>query len=239
MPLSIRHLSTPTDISQAVSIQFTTFADSAFFRTIGAVPEGNPRTISPAERHTIHVSRLRDALASDPTFHLLGAVDDETGEIVAMAKWFVYLGPDALKRWRDGAMTGESMQIPNGVDEEGFRYATGRLCEAKRAWFGEEGREHCFLGLLCTHPDRQGCGAGTLLLKYGLEIADRYGIESYLEASPKGHPLYARYGFEDITFSDGKPGLLEFDLGGFTGRGGDQGDWVRLTLMTRKAMPKN
>ncbi|EEP77544.1 predicted protein [Uncinocarpus reesii 1704] len=238
MPLSVRPLSTPADLSRAVEIQSTTFANSAFCRTVGASPEGNPRTLSPADRHAIQISRLQEAVETDPTFHLLGAVDDETGEIVAVAKWNVFLDRAALEMWKRGARTDRDMEIPRGVDEEGYRFAKGRMYEAKKKWFGEEGREHCFLAVLCTHPDHQGRGAGTLLLKYGLEIADKHGVESFLEASAKGLPLYERYGFESITFPDGTPGLLEFDVGRFTGRGGDQGDWVRLTLMTRPSMAK-
>ncbi|KAI1940492.1 hypothetical protein LOZ66_002086 [Ophidiomyces ophidiicola] len=238
MPLSIRRLSSPADLSRAVDIQSTTFANSAFCRTVGASPEGNPRSLSPSERHAIQISRLQDALSSDPTFHLLGAVDDETGEILAVAKWYVFKGDDSLEKWKNGVRSDEAMEIPKGVDEGGYRFAKGKLFDAKRAWFGENGREHCFLGVLCTLPAHQGRGAGTLLLKYGLDIADEHGLESYLESSTKGRPLYERHGFKDITLPNGRPGLLEFDLGHFTGRGGDQGDWVRLALMARKPKQK-
>lgn len=95
------------------------------------------------------------------------------------------------------------------------------------------------LGVLCTHPERQGRGAGTVLLEYGLKLADKYGLESFLEASAKGYPLYAKYGFENAVFPDGKPALLEFDVGRFTRRGAEEGDWVRLTLMTKKPKTKS
>lgn len=34
-----------------------------------------------------------------------------------------------------------------------------------------------------------------MLLKWGAEEADRLGLESYLEASPEGKPLYEKTGF--------------------------------------------
>ncbi|KMP06518.1 hypothetical protein DIZ76_014402 [Coccidioides immitis] len=239
MPCSLRRLSSPADLARAVEIQSITFANSAFCRTVGAAPEGNPRDLSPSDRHAIQISRLQETLSSDPTFHLIGAVDDETGEIISVAKWYTFLDKVSLKRWKEGVKTGGDMEIPRGVEEEGYRFAKGMMFEGKKRWFGEEGREHCFLAVLCTHPDHQGRGAGTVLLKYGLDIADKHGVESYLEASVKGQPLYERYGFEAITFPDGQPGRLEFDVGRFTGRGGDEGDWVRLALMTRKPQSKN
>lgn len=107
------------------------------------MPDGNPRDIPPAERHAILLSRLQKDVASDPTLHLVGAVDDETGEIIAVAKWYVFVGEDALRRWREGVRTGEDMEIPQAVDEEGYRYAVGEMLDARKKWFGENGREHC------------------------------------------------------------------------------------------------
>lgn len=41
-----------------------------------------------------------------------------------------------------------------------------------------------------------------MLLKWGAEEADRLGLESYLEASPEGKPLYEKSGFTTVdTFT--------------------------------------
>ena len=49
--------------------------------------------------------------------------------------------------------------------------------------------------LVATSPGHQGRGAGTLLIREGLRIADDTGLEVYLEASPLAIPLYKRFGF--------------------------------------------
>lgn len=37
-----------------------------------------------------------------------------------------------------------------------------------------------------------------MLLKWGAEQADRLGLDSFLEASPEGKPLYERKGFKEV-----------------------------------------
>lgn len=34
-----------------------------------------------------------------------------------------------------------------------------------------------------------------MILKYGCDMADRDGLESYIDASPAGRPLYQRIGY--------------------------------------------
>lgn len=45
-------------------------------------------------------------------------------------------------------------------------------------------------------------GAGSALLKWGAELADKEGLPSWLEASPEGHGLYKRFGFEPVDVMD-------------------------------------
>lgn len=45
-------------------------------------------------------------------------------------------------------------------------------------------------------------GAGSAILRSGLELADELGIAARLEASPSGYGLYARHGFEPLEAQD-------------------------------------
>lgn len=51
------------------------------------------------------------------------------------------------------------------------------------------------LDMLATHPAHHGRGIASLLLKWGLERADRDGVPVFLAASPAGKPMYERRGF--------------------------------------------
>jgi hypothetical protein len=53
-------------------------------------------------------------------------------------------------------------------------------------------------------PTRQKLGAGSALLKWGCELADRENKTIWLESSPPGYPLYRKFGFEDVDTLDVK-----------------------------------
>lgn len=69
-------------------------------------------------------------------------------------------------------------------------------------------------------------GAGALLLKWGCDEADRLGIDSYLEATTKGRPLYEKYGYV-------KTGMFSED---FTRFGGPKDS--NICLMARPPVAK-
>jgi hypothetical protein len=51
------------------------------------------------------------------------------------------------------------------------------------------------LELLGTLPAHHGKGAASLQLEWGIGIADKHGLVSWVESSPVAKPLYERFGF--------------------------------------------
>ena len=51
---------------------------------------------------------------------------------------------------------------------------------------------------LVTNPKHQGLGAGSLLVRYGLAMADAAHLPVVLQADPDGYKIYKRHGFEDF-----------------------------------------
>lgn len=51
------------------------------------------------------------------------------------------------------------------------------------------------LVILFSHPEHRRRGAGGLLVRWGCEKADEYGVISSLHASPEGLSLYLKNGF--------------------------------------------
>lgn len=65
--------------------------------------------------------------------------------------------------------------------------------------------------LLATSPKFQRKGLASMLLRHVLDQADREGRKTYIEATPEGHPVYAKLGFGDVA-------LVEVDLKKWGGR---------------------
>jgi GNAT superfamily N-acetyltransferase len=68
------------------------------------------------------------------------------------------------------------------------------------------------LSTLCTDPQHQRQGAGTIPIKWGCDIAQKHGVPAYLEATAAGLPVYRKAGFEEV-------GTFEMDLEKYGGIG--------------------
>jgi GNAT superfamily N-acetyltransferase len=71
------------------------------------------------------------------------------------------------------------------------------------------------LNTLSTHPEHERRGAGSMLVEWGVEVADQLGLETYLNTSVRGRPLYERFGFK----------LVRETLWDRTRWGGEGVDW--------------
>ena len=61
-------------------------------------------------------------------------------------------------------------------------------------------RRHWYLGVLATHPSRQGRGLATAVLQPVLDHADRHDLACCLETStPENRRFYGRRGFTEVT----------------------------------------
>lgn len=79
-------------------------------------------------------------------------------------------------------------------------------------------RAYLVLQALATEPAYQGRGIGSRLVQWGVERAEAQGLACWAHASPAGHSLYARAGFEELGRSD-------YDLAAWApgGRAGGRG----------------
>lgn len=143
MPLSI-HPVDKDDIPRIVDIFLAAMGHSPFLRATGEVPNpGGYDTLDPPTKRELIQARYLQTLETSRAIRLLKAVDDETGEIVAFAKWLLFTGPEGLDEWRVMTRTDEKMGIPMGANLEGYRYSWEIMYRKYRVVFGEQGREHC------------------------------------------------------------------------------------------------
>ncbi|KKY30081.1 putative n-acetyltransferase-like protein [Diaporthe ampelina] len=119
--------------------------------------------------------------------------------IVAFAKWKLVRVAQPREEWEGhGEMT--EGQLGEGADAAVYNEFIGGLHRMRQRWV--KGDPCLHLGILATTPTRHGLGAGSALLKWGCELADRENKTAWLEASPAGYSLYRRFGFEDVEVQD-------------------------------------
>lgn len=150
MPL-VLHPATPADLSRIVAIEIASFAPSPL------TPLLNPNGHTPAST-AAYISQLAAEWASNSATRVVKVVDTERGEgdgeIVAFARWYVYVGGDVrfVKTVRgEGArqMVGEG---EGGAAEEFF----GGLLRIRTGLMGRE--EHCCESCLLVSRVGEGMG---------------------------------------------------------------------------------
>ncbi|KAJ8115305.1 hypothetical protein OPT61_g3013 [Boeremia exigua] len=131
-------------------------------------------------------------------------VDNDTGTIVAAAKWNFYKDGDVPPQPKMGGNYWKS--------EEGKEFAQALFHGffAPRQRVIEETNENlAVLDMMMVDPVYQRIGAGRLLLQWGLARADELGVHTVVEGSDCGRRLYASEGFEGPHYT--VPVLEKFD----------------------------
>ncbi|KAI5269121.1 acyl-CoA N-acyltransferase [Aureobasidium subglaciale] len=150
------------------------------------------------------------------------AVDDKTGEVVGYVRWVM---PSHLANAKEPVWPEAQITEPTSEDrvkhERDFKNATnnGRVrglrkemmefrstpLEEVDAKINEGGPLlsifeliEVVLDYLAVSPKYQRQGAGALLLRDGLAVADANGLKSYTTASAAGVKLYQNQGFETV-----------------------------------------
>jgi len=126
---------------------------------------------------------------ADPDTHLVCVVDtDLPGEpVIAFANW---KSPVAATKPPPGD------GYPKGGDEELSAFFFRHLTKERLKRIA--GRKCWYLACLCCHEAHQGKGAGSMLMRYGMDRIEEDGADGYIEASPPGVPVYKKFGFHEV-----------------------------------------
>ncbi|KAH8648654.1 hypothetical protein BX600DRAFT_475585 [Xylariales sp. PMI_506] len=120
------------------------------------------------------------------------------GELISFAIYRILdmQNEEASKSWRSRWASAEGN--PDLVDEKLDSFF-GTMEKAHKHLIGD--RKHVFLEVLGTVQKEQKQGCASTLIKWGTEWADELGLESYLDASAMGKPLYEKFGYavQDVS----------------------------------------
>ncbi|TKX23020.1 acetyltransferase-like protein 10 [Elsinoe australis] len=180
-PLQIEPI-TLEDIPAITALWFASFTDPSIRRVF-------PDT--PGVRQWLEDANRRD-MTEKPFQRYVKVVDttsqDSTGRsrIAAYAKWDLSMPEERGSRyppWHE--------DMPRKLCDEFFAKEEENRKRVMRD------RKHIYLDTVATHPDYQRRGAGSMLVKWGCDLADAEGVSAYVDASKDSAPLYAKFGFVD------------------------------------------
>ncbi|KAK4462967.1 hypothetical protein QBC42DRAFT_73093 [Cladorrhinum samala] len=135
-----------------------------------------------------------------PTFDPDTYPDDGSGELVAFAKWIFQKDPRPEEEWKADEFVYTVETSGEGCDLDVMNAFLGDINRKQRD--SARGEPAAYLHILACRPDRQRIGAGSALVKFGIDLADSLNLPCRLEASPVGYSVYKRLGFKDVDVQD-------------------------------------
>lgn len=151
------------------------------------------------ERLRFHMSKQRGRFLGDRSATYLKIVDEDTKEIVSIARWHYY--PNGYS-YADGIgweihSPVEGQAFPSGMNIELHNFILSARDAERKNWMAKD--EPCWILMhLVTRPSQRGRGAAGMLIEWGVERAKADGVPAYLEAGVMGRPIYEKHGFQQI-----------------------------------------
>ena len=205
MPLSLQR-ATIADLPRIVHLEYSAFAhDPCSLVMFGPTPSAEliQQSLDSAQNEMLHDARTQFMVVKDTEIN---------DGVIAFAKWRFYKEMRPESEWRKPY----EREPCKGTNDEARHLFKAAVVEKRQKIMG--GRPYCcktfrfcmcfrstgglVLNLLDVDPSQQRRGAGTLLLRWGMDVADDAGLPCYLEATSAGYHLYQKVGFEAIDNID-------------------------------------
>lgn len=173
-------------IPRIIEIQFSAFENDPYQEALFPGDQNSPSVRQGA------IERTEKYWDADPTARWQVCIDSKTNNVLGFALWNVYDHERPESEWKKQP---EVDWCEGRKKEIATNFLSVNAGLRQRIWGG---KPYVLLNLLCIHQDFQRRGAGTLLVKRGMEIADELGLAVHLEASPAGFGLYRKLGFRQV-----------------------------------------
>ncbi|KAI9685477.1 MAG: hypothetical protein M1820_010789, partial [Bogoriella megaspora] len=174
----------PEDISALASIHVAAFTNDQAIQIMLPDPEVHKET----------VMKMLAQQISDPSWLIIKAVEIRTDNITGWASWLKVGYEDA----KEGDRAQESPHVSDEpLDKKSFKdlrcYTSAHQRRALGQWMS--GKRCLKLNSFFTDPQFQRRGVGTMLLRWGTDLADCDGVPCYLSSTPAGYAVYHANGF--------------------------------------------
>ncbi|KAG7005853.1 hypothetical protein G7Y79_00017g042350 [Physcia stellaris] len=207
MPFELAEITADSEFRELVEVEWAAYEKplckllNLFFPTRGIDPDSRASALQEG------VERQSGWHNNDPTSHWVKVVDRETGRLVGAACWHVY-----TKNPYSAPADDECTWFPAGEEREMANSLMGQFVASRKKYMAKahvcmifcllSRSRYCrltyrnqVLDICFVHPEYRRKGVGRLLLSWGIEKADELGLESYIDATDQGIPLYEAHGY--------------------------------------------
>ncbi|PSN69729.1 hypothetical protein BS50DRAFT_295224 [Corynespora cassiicola Philippines] len=152
------------------------------------------------DRLSFHFDKQKSRFIGDPTVRYMKVIDTEKQDfIVSIARWHYYPAGynfDSEIHWETHSPPPDQI-IPHGFNIALHNYILTTRDAARSLW--TRPNASCWILMhMVTHPSYRGKGAAGLLIRWGIEQAEKDRVPAYLEAGVMGRPIYERHGFVQV-----------------------------------------
>lgn len=176
------------DISPVFDAYFAAFKTNPITRALFPSATEDDLIRPDSDFRKAHTENTLKFLHTAPTRYTVKCVDTETGEVVGMALWDIYLTPS---NWKKG-----DISWLQGKEKERAEALIKPLWNAReRLWTNER---YVYCHVIAVRPEYQRRGIGELIFKYGTGIAEQTQLPIYIESSKEARRLYEKMGCRQL-----------------------------------------
>lgn len=126
-------------------------------------------------------------------------VDLDSGKIVGMALWDIYLTPSTWEKPEISWLQGREKQRAEEL--------ISPLWEAReKLWLSEK---YIYCHVVAVHPEHQRKGVGQTLMEYGIGVSRQTRLPMYIESSKDGIRLYEKLGCRQLKNRTAKEAAIQ------------------------------
>ncbi|OQE37951.1 hypothetical protein PENCOP_c009G07109 [Penicillium coprophilum] len=177
----VLELATPGDVPALTEVWFAAFTQPVIGQLFPNTPGMHQWQ---RDRHYGDIQK--------PHYRYLRVVDTESKDehgrprLVAFGKWDLAMPDERGRRFPSWHADSPYQECEDCI---------ASLEQARKRVMGDE-KHYYSIG---THPDYQRRGAGSMLVQWGCDLADKDGVAAYVDASKEGASLYLKHGFVDFN----------------------------------------
>ncbi|CAG8961277.1 hypothetical protein HYFRA_00013556 [Hymenoscyphus fraxineus] len=129
--------------------------------------------------------------SDNPASHWIVVVNSVTDEFVGAVQWLIF----TESPFTAGIPVFEATWWPEGEGRELASQNINQTHAPRVQWMN---RPHLAVNQTSVHPNHRSRGVGTRLMQWGIDQADKLGLEVFIEASQAGKPLYDKFGMINL-----------------------------------------